>query len=559
MNAGRLSVQLFALRSIASDDRPRYPALGLWRLIAYARTDPTIRERCDFSVHQVEHRDQDRDETNFICAGADVIGISCVPWSTAWALRLAGQALASSDALVVLGGLTAPQVLRSLSDHPRSSRLAVVHGVQGFAEPAFRGLLLALLERRPARPRFEAVPGLQWLAKGTVRSGRPPAPVSAAEIPSPYLGGLMPLDPVYDYFLVAAGMGCRNSCTYCTTAGTARAFRRGAERSPLGTIGDELRLAAALGFNSVSIFDAEVNQSTERFFRILDRVHFDAHRTVFLYLGWNHFDAQQLRTLRRYYCDALHVAFGVQTLNPAVFPLIRRTTAHLDRFCSVIPELASNCRVGVDLMLGLPGDTERSFLSAVGTFLRLGAEVRVHHLSIPVGTELERQRDEFGLVTKEMGGMEVVLATPTFPAQAIERCIRQVGEMSRGAKVAVESPLFEQTGSQAKRRAAGTGQVRTGMGEMEMLRRHLAAWLPSLGVAVGAEPTVDEAAGCVRFGVVRDGKTFDFCLAPASRGRTRAGRVAGTDFWYRHDGGQDEDDAFPGEFLGTLAEWLRRK
>ncbi len=318
----------------------------------------------------------------------DYLGFSLYLWNSERSLHLAREVKRRSPRTrVLIGG---PEVS---ADNP------FVLGQQGFdiavtgeAEDSFGQLLGALLEGRDPL----GLPGVAVRRPlGLSAFGAQPAanfPLTA--YPSPYLEGLVPVEPQRSTY-VETVRGCRSHCTFCFYPRSSSVLRvLDVERSAalVGALRDK-------GAREVVFLDPTFNHRPEfePLLEALARENPAGALTFFAEVRAEGLTPLQARLLKKAGFDRLEI--GLQSVNRATLKRVRRGGS---------PELVAEAarmlhgegiELLVDLIIGLPGDTPddvlrgMDFLEAHG----LAAEAQVFPLSLLPGTAMRSTAEEDGV------------------------------------------------------------------------------------------------------------------------------------------------------------------
>jgi coproporphyrinogen III oxidase-like Fe-S oxidoreductase len=90
------------------------------------------------------------------------------------------------------------------------------------------------------------------------------------------------------------------------------------------------------------------------------------------------------------------IGLGLQAFDQEVLKAHSRP-AKIENFSRVAKELASICKVEIQILFGLPGDTPKGFMHALEFALSLPASVRVFHTLILPDALMTRASPEFDI------------------------------------------------------------------------------------------------------------------------------------------------------------------
>ncbi|GAA6144484.1 B12-binding domain-containing radical SAM protein [Thalassolituus maritimus] len=221
--------------------------------------------------------------------------------------------------------------------------------------------------------------------------------------------------------------GCPFKCSFCQHRESGNRFKLREQQFDYERIAKEARLFAQAGVKRISILDPVFYLKMDRTIDLL---------TMFKEVGLTAQLALQchFRTVDDKFLDALEghnvvLEFGMQTTNPDEWKLIGRNNC-LDTAERVIAKLkARNIPFEVSLIYGLPKQTLASFRESLSWCRRQEVPViRAWPLMILRGTELDKQREEFGLVESDNEAIPHVIASNSFTHQEYRQMERLANE-----------------------------------------------------------------------------------------------------------------------------------
>ncbi|MBW6511244.1 MAG: DUF4080 domain-containing protein [Desulfuromonadaceae bacterium] len=383
-----------------------HASLALPYLAAYCAADCTAIEIREFTVHEPK--------INVLAAllatEPDVVAFSVYLWNRRETLELVAALHAVRPTVrIVLGG---PEVSFDgpalFTQHPGISAL-----VRGEGELPLRALLSAWA--RGAEP--DDLSRLTLRRDGAVVVGPDAPPLADLDtLPSPFTAGLVDAQRGLVYY--ETSRGCPYRCAFCMSAldTEVRSFSRARIEGDLGWL-------LARRVPVIKVVDRTFNYNAARAREILAFIvqHHRASR-IHLEIGAQLLDEETLTLLENAPPGIFQFEIGVQTILPETLATVGRTlsAASLE---TVVRRLrrANNIPVHLDLLAGLPGETEHDVLAAVDRMLAL----HPHHLQLePVkllpGSPLRDRAAALGLVY-DPHPPYTVLTTPTLSFAALER------------------------------------------------------------------------------------------------------------------------------------------
>lgn len=366
-----------------------FPSYGIQRIAAAIRAlgDPDVEVR----LFDAEDYDAEAIAREVEAWSPDIVGISVFVWSLPVLLDVARRLKASEpERFVVIGGPSA-----------RVSMLAV-DGYQDTADfvdaivPGEGERVIQQLVRLPyfAPDTLATIQGVTYASEGRwIESTSRATPLDLADVPSPYEVGIgKPGAPGY----LETYRGCPLHCLFCEWG-----FGDSATRTfPEDRVLSELRLLKELRPPSVFNVDPGLNLNA-RAFRALDA----AEREVGLFTDAihicevypSHMTPETLRFLDR--SKHTYVGVGLQSFDDEVLRMHKRKqdAERLERVVREMSALGSHVGVDLQIILGLPGDTPKTFKATVERAMRLPADVRIYHLLVLPDALLDRSPPEFAM------------------------------------------------------------------------------------------------------------------------------------------------------------------
>jgi radical SAM superfamily enzyme YgiQ (UPF0313 family) len=343
----------------------------------------------------------------------DFVGFSLYLWNSERSLHLAREVKRRSPRTrILIGG---PEVGAD------NGYILGIPGadiaVTGEAEDTFAAVMAALIEGR-------SVAGLPGVAvRGPLGFGafapQPAANFPLTRYPSPYLAGLVPVEPQRSTY-VETVRGCRSHCTFCFYPRSSSVLR-------VLDVPGSAALVAALrdrGAREVVFLDPTFNHrpELEPLLDALIRENASRALTFFAEVRAEGLTSQQARKLKRAGFDRLEI--GLQSVNRETLKRVQRGGS-----AEKVGEAARMLRgegieLLVDLIVGLPGDTAEDVLRGMD-FLDahdLADDAQVFPLSLLPGTAMRATAAADG-VEFDPAPPYRVRRTATFDREALLRTL----------------------------------------------------------------------------------------------------------------------------------------
>lgn len=339
----------------------------------------------------------------------EYLGFSLYLWNSERSLHLAREVKRRSPRThIVVGG---PEV---------SPDNAFVLGQPGFdvavageAEETFARLFAALLQGADGR----GLPGVAVRGPLGLSPFGPAAPASFAlsAFPSPYLSGLLPVDPRRSTY-VETVRGCRSHCTFCfypRSSSVLRALDVPQSAALVGALRDQ-------GAREVVFLDPTFNHRP-RFDDLLDaliRENASRSMTFFAEVRAEGLLPLHARKLKQAGFDRLEI--GLQSVNRETLQRVRRGGSP-DKVAEAVRVLhGEGVELLVDLIVGLPGDGPDDVLRGMDWLddNGLAGEAQVFPLSLLPGTAMRATAEADGVVFDAAPPYRV-LRTAGFSAEAL--------------------------------------------------------------------------------------------------------------------------------------------
>lgn len=308
------------------------------------------------------------------------VGIGVYIWNDHYVRRLLVELRRSGFAgRIVLGG---PQISYSGPGLERLYPEADAF-IRGYGEVALREFV------QSGEP--VSISGLHWAGQPDL--GAQARPVLSS-LPSPFLTGIVEVSRQH-FLRWETQRGCPYRCSFCQHREAGARLSSRQRTLDLGRLREEMALFVTAGVEDIAVLDPIFNVGPDH----LAILH------AFQRLGYRgrlslqcRFELVNQAFLEA--CQGLNVRleFGLQTIHEEEGRAIRRVN-QMDRVEQAMRELTlRSLPYEVSLIFGLPRQTLLSFLQTVDYCLTRGVPtIRAFPLMLLRGTELEGQREDFGL------------------------------------------------------------------------------------------------------------------------------------------------------------------
>ena len=377
--------------------------LGLGYVHAYCLDDPQIAAECEIrhDFYETMHADLRSIAERIAADEPDVVAFACYVWNTPDILKICAhlKALAPQVATVLGGPEVSYHYVRILEANP-----AVDFIVVGEGEDTFRELIQHKLN---GTPELAAINGLTFRDASGKATANPPRVFQGDldRFPSPYLTGVLGVDDLTGGAYFQTTRGCPFTCTYCDYGRNQPYYEFSMER--VAAEFDHFKDAGArVFFCADATFNFRRNRANEILQLAIDR-DLEAMLWIEVFPSLiNEELIEQLGKVKRVFCGV-----GIQTTNPVTMKNIHRVwkpetiTAKLDQI-SKLP----NCFMGLELIMGLPGDDLKSYKATVDwAYERNANQIFNVPLQILPRTPLENELEKYSIKTMgDDSGREIV-------------------------------------------------------------------------------------------------------------------------------------------------------
>jgi radical SAM superfamily enzyme YgiQ (UPF0313 family) len=343
----------------------------------------------------------------------ELVGLSLYLWNVERSLHLAREIKRRSPRTQILIG--GPEVG---ADNPFVlSQRGFDYAITGEAEDTFAHAMQAILAGKSVK----GMPGVAVrtpLGMGAFGPS-PSASFPLTAYPSPYLQGLVPVDPARSTY-VETVRGCRSHCAYCFYPRSSNVLRT----LDVAKSAELVQILRDRGAREVVFLDPTFNHRPEfeALLEALCAVNHDKQLTFFGEIRAEGLTPEHARMLAAAGFTKLEI--GLQSVNRETLKRVKRG-GHPDKVAEAAHMLRSEgVDLLVDLMIGLPGDTEDDVAQGVDFLLEhdLGTHAQVFPLSLLPGTALRRSAAEDG-VEFDQAPPYRVSRTATMDTEALRRAL----------------------------------------------------------------------------------------------------------------------------------------
>jgi len=363
--------------------------------------------------------------TDILAQQADLVGFPVYLWNRADCCSLVSCLRQQCPQLLLIGG--GPEATADPAGLLRQAPfdlLAVGEGELTVAE---------LVERLGRNEPLIGLSGTARLVDGTLLLVPRPKIEDLAQLPSPYLAGLVD-DHISNGMVWQLSRGCPYACEFCYDGMGDRKVRR----YPLERLEQELAYLVSRGASQIFALDSTFNTDKKRakhLLRLIGQTAPDVH----FHFEVRHelLDKEQAQLFAGLTCS---VQIGLQSADPAVAGGVGRVFDREDFRRKVMLLNDSGATFGFDLIYGLPGDSLEKFREGLNFALSLYPNhLDIFPLSVLPGTAVGIKAAAIGL--KHLAEPPYTLQeSPSFPLadMAVARRLGAASDIfySRGKAVA---------------------------------------------------------------------------------------------------------------------------
>ncbi len=190
--------------------------------------------------------------------------------------------------------------------------------------------------------------------------------------------------------------GCPFSCSYCLSSSS-----KGVRHKPVDVVKEELTALIAVKPMIIKLVDRTFNDHPERALLLWQFIIDQAREVRFHFeIAPDRFTESMFELLATVPCDQFQFEIGIQSCHPQTLVAVNRKM-DIEATCRNIQRLLAleSIHLHVDLILGLPFETEESFRDSFNKVFRLGPHyIQLGLLKVLPETAIARQAEEFGLI-----------------------------------------------------------------------------------------------------------------------------------------------------------------
>lgn len=347
---------------------------------------------------------------DLMTCGGDVYCFSCYIWNIDTVLKVAeGVKKALPGCTIVFGG----QEVSFCAEELLQSYPFIGFIIAGEGERA----LPKLIECIQTAENIQEVPNLYYRIDGRTGFTFEAEPVEMDQLPDAY--SRMEEGKMIYY---ESSRGCPFSCSFCLSSRSAKTRYRSLPK----TFSDLERFMDA-GAKQVKFVDRTFNADRERAYTIFQWLMEKGGRTNFHFEMAAHLlDDHTLDLLEKEPKWLFQFEIGVQSLNEDTLQAISRKQ-DFSRIEYAVGRLkkAGNIHLHLDLIAGLPCETEESFIETFERVFALTPDaLQLGFLKLLKGSRLREEAEKYGIQYCSFAPYEVI-STPGLPPQTMQR-IKQV-------------------------------------------------------------------------------------------------------------------------------------
>ena len=422
-------------------------SLSLYNLKAYAYQSSRIRNRWNISVIQrplinfgekYNKKKLSSLSDEIFSKKPNLVGFSCYMWNMDSFLKIAEDLknrLPSTK--ILLGG---PEIATEYVQNSHFDKYALDYCVSGEGELTFLELLKHLENGKPALTDIDGLSHrFNTKMPFTVNAKRKPFR-SLSEIPSPFLGGIIDEDVLARSDVEAnleTQRGCNLRCSYCI-------YHKDMDRvaySEIERIIKEVRYVTDRGVKKIRFVDANFSSDINHAKSVMKGLIREQFKTSLFFELIPGFIDEELAALFGEYTklhpqNQITIGVGVQTINPKVLKLMRRSIRK-EKFEKTFKLLQKhNIYTKIDLIIGLPDEGISSIEETLEYMVDQLRGSRAHLLCCHVmrglpGTELMEIAKKKKMVFSSRYEPHELIESPILPRSDMLKSLRRTGVLFR--------------------------------------------------------------------------------------------------------------------------------
>lgn len=347
-----------------------YAVAKLWSM---CRVDPHVNQNWSASDFVFER--QNPAELVLKMARPDVAAFSCYVWNWNWNLKMAREIKQRwPDTVVIFGGPQVPERATRLASFYEANGDIVDYTFHGEAEATLPAFLNWLTGDRPYLPS-----GVTY--RGHYKQTQGERVDNLSDTPSPFLDGVMDQivarHPGKNFSVtLETNRGCPYACTFCDwgslTFNKIKQFDQ--DRVML-----EIDWIARNGIKFVDVSDANFGILRQRDFELLQHMIRRKEETGFpesYSFNWQKNSTDLTLEMIRYltsHNSARGFTVSAQSMDDGVLTNIKRHNLGISNFQSIFKQCnIENIQTYTELILGLPGETKRTWIDGINDLLDYG-------------------------------------------------------------------------------------------------------------------------------------------------------------------------------------------
>lgn len=382
--------------------------MGALCIKAAVMTDPLLAAQCDCELYTYTLADSPA-EAAVACVRrqSEIVGCSIYLWNRPWFDTFVQTLHSLSPSTVIFAGGT-----EVTANGASMWNDAYTFMVLGEGEETVVRSLRQLLQHSPLQG--------AGIITQEIKRATPVHPEKLAELPSPFLCGAADLSHhTWQGVLWEMTRGCPFHCAFCFESKGERTVRS----YPLDRIQQELDYLVQHDVKNVFVLDPTFNMDKSRTVEILtllaEKAPQDMHFTFELRAEL--LDEQLADLFASVYCS---LQIGLQSAHKEILGQINRRFDP-ELFAAKVGLLNERgIAFGLDLIIGLPGDTYALFAKSIDFAISLTpSNIDIFQLALLPGTRIAEQAETLG-IQHQPTSPYLVTSTPTLSANDLEKALK---------------------------------------------------------------------------------------------------------------------------------------